>query len=116
MPDGLYRVVGKKEGDFQRLTNFPAKIVKELVVTDGVDETREFEIEATVGGQTRRITIAATEFESMAWVLKKLATRRLYNPAMASGTTLESQFSNSQAMFRKTRSTPFLTLPTLPPQ
>jgi hypothetical protein len=81
MPDGMYRVIpGKKEENLQRLTNFPAKIISELIVTDGMDETREFEIEATVGGQTKLITIAATEFESMAWVLKKLGAEAVVQP------------------------------------
>lgn len=77
-PDGLYRVFfGEKGEHHQRLTTFPAKIISELIVTDGFDETREFEIEATVGGQTKRITVKAAEFESMNWVVKKLGAHAI---------------------------------------
>ena len=80
MPDGLYRVISNEKGErLQRLTNFPAKIVSELIVTDGVDETREFEIEATVGGEIKQITVTATEFESMNWVAKSLGARAILN-------------------------------------
>ncbi|MGA2253366.1 MAG: hypothetical protein ABSG53_01790 [Thermoguttaceae bacterium] len=80
MPDGLYRVVGKKEEDLQRLTNFPAKIVKELIVTDGVDETREFEIEAKVAGETKLVNVTAAEFEPLSWVAKKLGADAVVFP------------------------------------
>jgi len=54
------------------LTNFPVRITAEVQVTDGVDDRRVFEIEAVVGGVTKRISLFADEFERMAWVVPRL--------------------------------------------
>jgi hypothetical protein len=77
MPDGLYRNSAGKVGPGQRLTNFLARIVNELVVTDGETETREFELEAVVAGETKLITITAPEFESTTWPLKHLGAEAI---------------------------------------
>src|ERR1700738_1845008 len=46
------------------LANFTARITAEIRRDDGVDATREFEIEARICGQTRRLVIAAAQFAS----------------------------------------------------
>jgi len=65
---GLYRLTQTKEG-IQRtaLTNFGARIVAELTVTDGDRSHKEFRIEAVVEGVTRRVEVRAEEFEPMRW-------------------------------------------------
>jgi hypothetical protein len=47
------------------LANFTARIVTEIRRDDGVDSTREFEIEARLNGQTRRLLVAAAQFASL---------------------------------------------------
>src|ERR1700720_98750 len=49
------------------LANFTAHITAEIQRDDGVDATREFEIEARLGSQTRRLVIAAGQSASMKW-------------------------------------------------
>jgi len=72
-PEGMYVETGsRRETIPKRLTNFTARIVCELQVTDGVEERREFEIEASVKGDIRRITVRADEFDRMEWVTKYL--------------------------------------------
>jgi hypothetical protein len=69
-PEGLFREYrAKDELVSQRLTNFPTKIVADLVVTDGQDEDREFEIEAVIQGSVKRVPVQAAAFASMNWVL-----------------------------------------------
>ncbi len=76
-PDGLYRVPTGNGERPQCLTNFPAKIINELIIKDGTTEAREFEIEATVGKQVMPITVPAAEFESMTWVAKQLGAEAI---------------------------------------
>ena len=49
---------------------------------DGVDRTREFEIEARLGGQTRRLVVAAAQFASMKWVAEHLGARAVVAAGM----------------------------------
>jgi len=79
--DGLFQVVSGKNGDRgKNLSNFSAKIVNELIVTDGLDKTLEFEIEAEIGGEKTLISIPAAEFGSMNWVITKLGGMAVMNP------------------------------------
>src|ERR1700674_88215 len=64
------------------LANFTARITAEIRRDDGVDATREFEIEARLGGQTRRLVIAAAQFASMKWVTEHLGARAVIAAGM----------------------------------
>jgi hypothetical protein len=64
------------------LANFTARITAEIRCDDGVDTTREFEIEARLGGQTRRLVIAAAQFASMKWVAEQLGARAVIAAGM----------------------------------
>jgi len=64
------------------LGNFTARITAEIRRDDGVDATREFEIEARLGGQTRRLVIAAAQFASMKWVTAQLGARAVIAAGM----------------------------------
>jgi hypothetical protein len=64
------------------LANFTARIVTEIRRDDGVDTTREFEIEARLGGQTRRVVVAAAQFASMKWVAEQLGARAVIAAGM----------------------------------
>ena len=64
------------------LANFAARITAEIRRDDGVDATGEFEIEARLGGQTRRSVIAAAQFASMKWVTEQLGARAVIAAGM----------------------------------
>src|SRR3982074_2088456 len=55
---GLFLLKSSGRGAPLPLANFTARITAEIRRDDGVDATREFEIEARLGGQTRRLVIA----------------------------------------------------------
>lgn len=85
-PDGLFReFLVKDEIVAQRLTNFPAKIVADLIVTDGQDEDREFEIEAVIQGSVERATVPAEAFTGMNWVLPAFGPQALIMPGIDKG-------------------------------
>jgi hypothetical protein len=81
---GLWREEQTKQGPvLVPLTNFTAAIVGELVRDDGVEITRQFEIEATIDGTPRRFIIAAAEFAGLAWISRELGARALVHPGFA---------------------------------
>ena len=59
------------------LTNFPAKIISDVVEDDGVETQRFLEIEATVDGKTQSFTIPASQFHSMNWPTEHLGPRAI---------------------------------------
>jgi hypothetical protein len=64
------------------LTNFTARIVTEIRHDDSIESTREFEIGARLGGQTRRLVVAAAQFASMKWVTEQLGARAVIAAGM----------------------------------
>lgn len=73
---GIWWLRPSKEGfEEVQLTNFTARIVAELTLTDGVDEHKEFELEATVAGQRQEFVVPAGEFRSLNWVHPKVGAR-----------------------------------------
>jgi len=59
------------------LTNFSARIIRDLVVDDDVDQEHEFEIEAELNGCRVHFFVSAREFPHMAWVLTKLGPQAI---------------------------------------
>ena len=58
-----------------QLASFSAKIVSELELDDGIDNSRRYEIEAKVGNLTTRFSVAATEFAKVsAWAAEQLGS------------------------------------------
>ena len=64
------------------LANFTARITAEIKRDDSVDAMREFEIHARLGGQTRRLMVAAAQFASMKWVTEQLGARAVIAAGM----------------------------------
>jgi hypothetical protein len=62
------------------LTNFTAQIVKDIVWDDGIEQRREFGIEAEVAGQRVRFVVPAAEFSGMNWVLRQLGPQAIIYP------------------------------------
>jgi hypothetical protein len=65
------------------LSNFSAKIVKQVVVDDGHTKERHFIIDARVGNHNRRIQIPAASFHSMNWVSEHLGASAILTPGFA---------------------------------
>lgn len=81
MADGLYRIKWLKDGPvLSRLTNFKAKIVGDLLLDDGVGTTRQFEIEATIKGQSNRFMVPAAEFAELRWVAEQVGAEAVMLP------------------------------------
>ncbi len=81
------------------LANFTARIVTEIQRDDGVDSTREFEIEARLGGQTRRLVVAAAQYASLKWVTEQLGARAV----MAAGMGIKDQVREAIQLLSSTQ-------------
>ncbi len=62
------------------VANFRARIVSDIIVDDGVEEWRQFGVEAELDGQRVAVTVPATEFGRMGWVLQRLGPRAIIYP------------------------------------
>ncbi len=67
--DGLYLRTERGE---RRLTNFTARITKAIEEDDGAEIQHSVEVEATIGGRTRRVVMPVREFSSMNWPAERL--------------------------------------------
>jgi hypothetical protein len=56
------------------LTNFEARIVADVLVDDGVERTRAFEVDVARGGDRRTLSLPAARFDKMDWVSTELGT------------------------------------------
>jgi Domain of unknown function (DUF3854)/Domain of unknown function (DUF927) len=65
------------------LTNFPAEIVADVVIDDGVEQSREFSIQARVRGRDITLNIPAAEYAGMAWVTQYLGADALMFPGQS---------------------------------
>ena len=62
------------------IANFSARIVRDLILDDGVEKGREFGIEAELGGHKFSFIVTASEFPRMGWVLRLLGPQALIYP------------------------------------
>jgi len=62
------------------LTNFTARIVRDLLLDDDVDLRREFGLEANVGDSKVSFVLSAREFGQMGWVLNRLGPQAIIRP------------------------------------
>jgi hypothetical protein len=68
-----------------RMTNFTARIVRDIEGDDGVETTHLFEIEACVDGKASRFQLTAAEFAAMAWPAQRLGARAVTFPGGSAG-------------------------------
>jgi hypothetical protein len=80
-PDGIIWH-GSPKGPVQ-LTNFSAKVSADIVVRDGIDESRELEISAVVAGEPIKVRVGAEEFTAMNWVVPLLGPQAAIGPGPA---------------------------------
>jgi hypothetical protein len=62
------------------VTNFGARIVRDLILDDGVDHGRKFEVEVTLNEKTLTAVLSTAEFVRMSWVLNKLGPEAIVYP------------------------------------
>jgi hypothetical protein len=65
-----------------RLTNFCARIVADVTEDDGVERSRQFEIEATLGESLARVIVPAGQFFTMGWPIDLLGAGAVIYPGM----------------------------------
>jgi hypothetical protein len=63
-----------------QLTNYKASIIANVLLDDGLEVRREFEIEADLFGKLSTITISASEFTAMEWAIKYLGSVAITYP------------------------------------
>ena len=71
--NGIYRIT--RHGDQLRqtqLTNFNAVIKASIILDDGVETTREFEIDAELLGRKFNFAVAASQFASLDWAIERI--------------------------------------------
>ena len=59
------------------LTNFCARIVREIVHDDGAEISRRFEIEGYLDGRYHLFTVSAAEFARMDWVISQMGSKAI---------------------------------------
>src|SRR5208283_526604 len=81
-PEGMFRVTTKGEQVLTQvqLSNYRAAITKNILLDDGLETKREFEIESELLGQTRRFTIPASEFRMMDWPIDEMGPAAITFP------------------------------------
>jgi len=62
------------------LSNFTARIVRDILRDDGAEQQREFGIEAELGGERVAFVLPAAEFGRMGWVLSRLGPQAIVFP------------------------------------
>lgn len=63
-----------------RLTNFVARLLRHVVVDDGLEQQKFATIEASCAGGNVTFTISAKAFNAMAWVSEQLGARAIIEP------------------------------------
>lgn len=78
----IIRVEQRKNGDLKTtvLTNFYARIVRDIVLDDGEERDRHFGLEVKLGGSMITLSLPAAEFSRMGWVLNKLGPQAIVYP------------------------------------
>ncbi len=69
--DGTYAV---------RLTNFAARIIRDIIQDDGVETIRYFEIQATLNSREQAFLVPAAQFNNLNWVMESLGGSAIVEP------------------------------------
>jgi hypothetical protein len=79
---GLVRVEQRENGHLKstEVANFHARIVRDVILSDGQEEKREFGLEAELGGRRVAFAVSAAEFSRMGWVLNRLGPHAIIYP------------------------------------
>jgi hypothetical protein len=81
---GFARLRRTQTGEYrEQLSNFTAKITRDVTHDDGAEQTRNFEISATLAGTTHVFEVPAGRFAQLAWVHERLGARAIVYPGDA---------------------------------
>lgn len=77
----LVRVVARGRAEIlETIANFTATIEAEVVVSDGVQDARQYEVRARQGKRVVTFRTAATEFPKLTWVSRHLGATAIIEP------------------------------------
>ena len=80
-PDGMFRITTQGERLSQvQLSNYRAEVITNIMLDDGVETKREFEIVAELLGQRLQFTISAPEFARMDWPIERMGSSAITFP------------------------------------
>jgi hypothetical protein len=80
-PDGMFRITTQGERLSQvQLSNYRAEVITNIMLDDGVETKREFEIAAELLGQRLQFTISAPEFARMDWPIERMGSSAITFP------------------------------------
>ncbi|MEQ1633388.1 MAG: DUF3854 domain-containing protein [Planctomycetota bacterium] len=83
--NGIFHLKNTRDGDIEvQLTNFDARILRDITLHDGLDCRRQYEIETRLGGKTCRFVVAAGEFTGLKWVPQHLGASGIVDPGYGS--------------------------------
>lgn len=68
MDDGATYFCGGEDEPPTLLANFTAKIAREIIKDDGVEQQRFYDVELDVSGEKLKCSCKATDFGSMSWI------------------------------------------------
>ena len=80
-PDGMFRITTQGERLSQvQLSNYSAAVITNIMLDDGVETKREFEIAAELLGQRFQFMISASEFARMDWPIERMGSSAITFP------------------------------------
>ena len=83
--------VGEGANDFEMLANFNAKIIKETIIIDGMNEKTVFTIEGSSKKRKfKTIDVPADKFSSMSWITQNWGARAVVMPTANASTELRT--------------------------
>ena len=86
--EGMFRVTQKGERLSEtQLSNYRASIITNILLDDGVETKREFEIEAELLNRTFRFTIPSSQFGNMDWPMEQMGPAAITLPNQREYTT-----------------------------
>jgi hypothetical protein len=79
---GIDRLEQRENGGSKTtaVTNFSARIVRDLILDDGEEQKRHIRVETEVGGREVTFTLSASEFSRMGWVINRLGPQAIIYP------------------------------------
>jgi hypothetical protein len=96
--EGMFRVTQKGERLSEtQLSNYRASIITNILLDDGVETKREFEIEAELLNRTFRFTIPASQFGNMDWPMEQMGPAAITLPNQREYTRTAIQYHSMTA-------------------
>ena len=80
-PDGMVRISTRGDQPVAiPLSNFLASIITNLMIDDGLESKREFELECELSGRAYKFTIPASRFAQMDWAIEQMGAHAIIFP------------------------------------